>query len=157
GLSYDPQANVQKLPQATNVTVQVTILDQRLVNASVGRKMNGYGEEMAPIVSTNNVPDFIKQAIETELVDRGFKLGTNASVVVVGELAKFYNEFKSGFWSGQAVADLDLNVTVRDAAGAIIYSHLIVGEGIVPDIQLADGDNARIALDCALKDGMATL
>jgi uncharacterized lipoprotein YajG len=156
-LTYEPQTRVDPLTGAGNVSVQVVIMDQRLVNDSVGRKMNGYGMEMAPITATNNVPEFIKHAIETELVNRGFKIGSGNTVTVVGELAKFYNEFKEGFWAGSAVAELNLNVMIKNGNGTIVYSRLIGGRGIVPNIQMASGENARIALNCALKDGMATL
>lgn len=157
GLSYEPQANPDPMSGAKDVTVKVVIMDQRLVNDSVGRKVDGFGIEMASIVATNNVPDFIKHSIETELVDRGFKLGPGTSVTIVGELAKFYNEFKTGFFSGAAVAELDMNVTIRNPEGTIVYSRLIDGRGTLPNIQLASGGNARIALDAALKDAMATL
>ena len=158
GLTYVPQANVQPMPGAGNVTVQVTIMDQRLVNDAVGHKVNAYGQEMASITATNNVPNFIKSTIETELAHRGFKIGMGGSLNVVAELAKFYNEFKTGMWAGDAVAELDMNVTIRNATtDNILYSHLIQGRGIVPNIQLADGDNARIALNAALQDGMANL
>ena len=60
-------------------------------------------------------------------------------------------------WAGTAAAELDMNVMIKNNSGAILYSRIIEGQGTLPDIQLADGDNARIALEAALKDGMTTL
>lgn len=157
GLNYAPQVNVNPVPGAKNVMVKVLIMDQRLVNDSVGRKMNGYGMEMASISATNNVPDLIKHAMETELVNRGFGLGDGDTVTIVGDLSKFFNEFKEGFFAGDAVAEVDMNVTIRNTDGTIVYSRLIDGRGTVENIQFASGTNARIALEGALRDAMATL
>lgn len=153
-LSYVPQGNVSKLSGAENVIVTVMVHDQRDRKDSVGAKKNGYGMDMAPIVATNDVAILLKDAIETELTSRGFDLGTSNAVSVVAELNKFYNDFKVGFWAGDAVAEVTMNVLIKNQNGGIIFSKMVSGQGKEPNIQLAGGENARLALNAALKEAL---
>lgn len=156
GMSYVPQAGVARVEGAEHVALKVEVLDERAVKDKVGAKKNGYGMEMAPILSTNDVADVLKCAIETELNQRGFAVGSGP-VAVIAELSKFYCDFKLGFWSGTAVAEATMNVQVRNPDGTIAYSKLVAGEGIKPRIQLASEGNAQMALHAALQDAVAKL
>ena len=101
--------------------------------------------------------ELTRRAVETELAHRGFVLGTNNAVRVEGELHRFYNEFRLGFWAGDAIAQVTVNIVVKNPGGAIVYTKLISGQGTEPNIQLASGDNACLALNAALKDAMENL
>lgn len=153
-LSYAPQGNVSELSGAKNITVTIVVRDQRDNKNSVGAKKNGFGMDMAPIIATNDVATLVKDAIETELTNRGFNLGTNNAISVVAELNKFYNDFKVGFWAGDAVAEVTMNILIKNQNGEIIYSKLVSGHGTVPNIQITSGNNARLALNAALKDAL---
>jgi len=155
--AYIPQSNVQQLAGASNVSVNVTMADEREVMVCVGKKLNGYGMEMAPIVATNDVAELTRKAIETELLHRGFVVGTSNTVIVAGELHRFYNEFKSGFFAGDAVAEVSFNIVVKNPAGDIVYDKFVSGQGIEQNIQLTSGDNACLALNAALKNAVETL
>lgn len=72
----------------------------------------------------------------------------------MADLSTFRNHFKAGFWSGDAVAEVIMEVTVKNQGGQIVYSKLVAGQGKNPNIQLASGSNAKVALDAALKDAM---
>ena len=154
-LSYDPQTNVEKIKGADAVKVRVEFSDVRTVKDKVSCKKNGYGMEMAPIIARNDVAKTVKNAIETELKNRGFNL-TEGSVLVFAELTKYYNDFKTGFWSGKAVAELVMSVQVKKPDRSILYSKMIAGENS-HTVQLASGKNAKIALDGALKDALSKL
>jgi len=78
-------------------------------------------------------------------------------VAVATELSKFYSDFKIGFWSGSAVAEVTMNVQVKKADGSIGFSRLVTGEGVKENLQLASGSNAKVALDAALKDAVGKL
>jgi uncharacterized lipoprotein len=153
-LSYNAQTGVSKLTEAQTVMANVVVSDQRADKTSVGAKKNGYGMEMASIIATNDVAELVKSAIVTELADRGFNIGTNNAASIIAELNTFRNDFKIGFWSGDAVAQVIINVTVKSQTGEIVYSKLISGQGENPHIQIASGENAEVALDAALKDAM---
>lgn len=155
-LSYDPQTNVEKIKGADAVKVRVEFSDVRTIKDKVSCKKNGYGMEMAPIIAQNDAAKTVKNAIETELKNRGFNL-TEGSVLVFAELTKYYNDFKTGFWSGRAVAELVMNVQVKKPDYSIIFSKMIAGESTISNLQLASGKNAKTALDGALKDAISKL
>jgi uncharacterized lipoprotein len=155
-LSYVPQTDVTKLEGADAVTVSVEVKDVRTMKDKVSVKKNGYGMEMAAIIAKEDVAETLRKAVEAELVNRGFVLATGG-ISVISELSKFYNDFKVGFWSGTAVAEVTMNVQIRKADGTIGFSKLVTGEGTKENLQLASGSNARDALDAALKDAVTDL
>ncbi len=154
-LSYDAQTNVEKIKGADAVKVRVEFSDARKVKDKVSCKKNSYGMEMAPIIAGNDAAETVKNAIETELKNRGFNLA-EGSVSVFAELNKYYNDFKTGFWSGRAVAELVMNVQVKKPDRSILYSKMIAGENSHA-VQMASGKNAKIVLDGALKDAISKL
>ncbi len=157
-LTYTPQLVAPAVPGAGEITVAVQVVDDRQDKTKVSSKKNGYGMEMAPIIANEDVSITIRKAIETELDHRGFKLSAAPAIVqVVADLTRFYNDHKTGFFSGDAVADLTMSVNVESKDGSVLYSRQIVAQGIEPNTQLATGNNARIALEKALQDSMAKL
>jgi len=157
-LSYTPQIAPQIIPGADEIAVAVQVIDDRQDKTKVSSKKNGYGMEMAPIIANEDVSITIRKAIETELRNRGFKLEDAVAIVrVVADITRFYNDHKTGFFSGDAVADLNMSVSVKSKDGAVLYDRQIVAQGVEANTQLATGNNARIALDKALQDGMAKL
>jgi uncharacterized lipoprotein YajG len=155
-LSYVPQTDVSKVAGADKVSVAVEVSDARTIKDKVGAKINSYGMEMAAIIAQEDVPETVKKAIEVELENRGFQVAAG-DMTVAAELSKFYNDFKIGFWAGDAMAEVTLNIEVKNASGGIVFSNLITGEGTNPNIQVASGSNAKVALDAALNDAIAKL
>ena len=93
-LSYKTRGVREKIAGADAVKVEVNIMDNRRDRERVGRKINGFGKEKGAIVSTTDVVGLVKDAIETELSQRGFLRGRG--VLVSGNLNLFYNRFKPG-------------------------------------------------------------
>ena len=87
--------------------------------------------------------------------NRGFNLRGNTVVVYV-DLKKFYSNFKSGAWSGSAIANVDFNIAVKHDA-SVKYRKSITGKFTKTGIMGATGANAAIALDGALNDAMMKL
>ena len=157
-LNYTPQAGVSKVAGAENVSVNVQVADLRLDRSKVSSKKNGFGMEMAPITATEDVAVTIRKAIETELKARGFQLGSDAALVkVAADVTRFYNDHKMGFFAGDAVADLNMSVTVKSKSGQLLFLKQIIAQGKEANTQLATGNNARLALDRALENGMKML
>ena len=129
-LNYTQQAGVSKVAGAENVSVNVQVADQRLDKSKVSSKKNGYGMEMAPITATEEVAVTVRKAIEKELQARGFQLGSETALVkVAADVTRFYNDHKMGFFSGDAVADLNMSVTVKSRSGAQLFSKQITAQG----------------------------
>ncbi len=157
-INYTQQAGVAKVAGAENVSVNVQVADQRLDKSKVSSKKNGFGMEMAPITAAEDVAVTVRKAIEKELQARGFQLGSDAALVkVAADVTRFYNDHKMGFFAGDAVADLNLSVTVKSKNGALLYSKQIIAQGKEANTQLATGNNAKLALDRALENGMKML
>jgi len=158
-IGYEPMEGVQILEKAEEVPVQIVVVDQREIKDEVGRKKNGYGMKLAPIVSENDIGDLVKLALSQELINRGFKLSDheNLSILIDVELSRFYNRFKLGFWSAKSQAVATLNVKVQNQEGVVSFSQRIEGHGERPFIMLMNGQNAKQALERALKNAIEQL
>ena len=157
-LQYNQQQGVSKIPGANNISVTVQVTDKRQDKSKVSSKKNGFGMEMAPILAAEDITSTVQRAIEQELSARGFILGSDAALVqIVADLNRFYNDHKNGFFAGDAVADLNMSVTVKSKKGDLIYTRQVIAQGVEPNIQLATGENAKLALNRALENGMKSL
>lgn len=157
-LQYDQQPGVSQIPGASNVSVKIHVTDQRHDKSKVSSKKNGFGMEMAPIVAAEDVTVTIRRAIEQELRARGFQLSSDVALVqIAADLTRFYNDHKLGFFAGDAVADLNMSVTVKSKHGELLYARQVVAQGIEQNTQLMTGENARLALNRALANGMKIL
>lgn len=157
-LQYNQQQGVAQIPGANNVSVNVQVADQRQDKSKVSSKKNGFGMEMAPILAIEDVAVTVRRAIEQELRARGFQLGSDAALVqIAADLTRFYNDHKTGFFAGDAVADLNMSVTVKSKKGDLLYTRQVIAQGIEPNTQLMSGENARLALNRALENGMKSL
>ncbi|MBX9635395.1 MAG: YajG family lipoprotein [Magnetospirillum sp.] len=149
-LGYKSQSQPVAVGGADGVVVQVTASDARASNRDrIGVKKNGYGMEMAEIVSKQSVPTLVAQALEQELKARGFRVA-KGNVFVLVDVNKFYNDFKLGMFVGRAVAEVMLNVQVVNAGGKLLYSRSYPGEHTVPDVMMMTGANAKEAVEGAL-------
>lgn len=154
-LSYNARGARDKVNGAEGVKVQVTAVDQRQVRDKVGKKINGFGQEMGGIASTTDVVELVRGAIETELTRRGFSKGD--SVLVACDLNNFWNHFKVGFFAGDSIAEVNFTVQVKNHEGNIIFSKNVVAQGLEPNIQVAAGHNAKPALEQALANAIEDL
>lgn len=157
-LQYNQQQGVAQIPGARNISINVQVTDRRQDKNKVSSKKNGFGIEMAPIIAAEDVAVTLRRAIEQELRARGFQLGPDAETVQIkADLTRFFNDHKTGFFAGDAVADLNMSVTVKSKKGDLLYMRQIIAQSIEPNTQLATGNNARLALNKALENGMKYL
>jgi uncharacterized lipoprotein len=145
-ISYVPQGSAKALPGASGTVVDVQVEDLRSNKSEVSKKGDEY-EILAPILIENDVAEILKGAIETELKNRGFDVG-DGGPVVVAELSKFYNRFRAG----NSEAEVFIHVQVKKAEGGLVYSEIVAGKGINPDVFMRSGENAKIALEAAMQD-----
>ena len=74
-------------------------------------------------------------------------------VQIAADLARFYDDHKLGFFAGDAVADLNMSVTVESKLGDLLYARRVIAQWLGPDTQLMSGENARLALSRVLEAG----
>lgn len=153
-VGYVAPANLSVAPGAAEVTLNVNAQDGRASNRDrVSSKKNGYGMEMAPIKAQNDVVALTRQAVEQELSSLGFKIGPNGLQVNV-DVQTFYNDFKIGFFAGDAVAEVAFHLTVTRADKSYVYTRNYRGIGMNKNVQLASGSNAKVALEQALANAL---
>lgn len=151
-LAYEPTSEASRVATADSPRVIVEVIDKRPTQ-TVGQKINGFGMKTADIVSDNDVAATLKSAFETELHSRGFADGAGGDVVSV-RLSNFQNQFTLGFFSGDAVATMGMDVTVKRPDGSVAYNKYITGES-KDWIELAGEDNAGRMLNGAMRDALA--
>jgi uncharacterized lipoprotein len=157
-LTYTQQSRVQKIPGANNIAVIVQVIDKRLERGNrVSSKTNAHETEFAPIIANEDVTVTIRRALESELQSRGFTIGSNASVLIIADLMKFWNKHKWDRMSIDAIADLDMRISVKNKNGTTLYYRNLYVQGFEHNNQIANGENARLALQDALKKGMERL
>lgn len=151
-------AGTRPLQGAAGVMVAVSVKDLRADKSRVSCKKNGFGMEMAPIIAEEDPAVTIKRALETELKARGFQLGSDAIVTINSDITRFWNDHKTGFFAGDSVADLNMTVDVKNKADdKTLFSKQVSAQGIEANIQLQGGNNAKLALDRALANGIRLL
>ena len=155
---YQPQQWATRVNGAEQVAVRVNVRDMRRDRARVSVKKNGYGMEMAPIVSAMDIAAFIRANVALELARRGFTVVQQTGLVVNVDVRKYFNDFKIGFMSGDATAEVIFDVTAfqtgPDGDGPPIFLGHFEGAGDNNGIQLCSGENAKVALDAAFTDAM---
>ena len=153
-VDYKAPAQSVRIQDASLMAVAVTARDGRVsYRDRVSTKKNGYGMEMAKIVSRNDVLALVREAVEKEFSRFGFKIGTDDLQAAV-DLQAFYSDFKMGFFAGDAVAEVSFNLTVRAPKGEILYARTYRGVGRNENVLLAGGDQAQPALQAALTNAM---
>ncbi len=151
---YQPTEKPAVIDGASSATVDVVSTDGRTsYRDRVGSKKNRYGMEMAAIVATNNIPKTVGDSVKPELSQRGYNIGPDHAQVSV-EVVKFYNDFKTGFFSGDAYSEVAFNVKVMRPDKTLAFSKYFDGNGTAPNIQLANGSNAREALIIAFRNAI---
>lgn len=157
-LEYRPMPGVQSLKEAEGITVLVSVNDLRTDKTKVSSKKNGFGMEMAPIIPEEDPAITIKRALEAEFKARGFNIGSDALVLIHSDVTRFWNDHKTGFFAGDSVADLNMTVLVKNKAGdKILFTKQVSAQGLEPNIQIQGGNNAKLALDKALANGLRQL
>jgi uncharacterized lipoprotein YajG len=157
-LTYTPQAGVKPVAGAGAVAVSVVVNDARTEKDRIGAVSSG-STETSSILTTNDVPAFVKSVIETELADRGFSLG-GSKVQVVAELSVFdsYFSVEGGIISGgYASGHVTMDVQVKRADGSKVYEKHVAGECSASDVSYSGANKTRYGLDMALQDAMTKL
>jgi uncharacterized lipoprotein len=155
---YEPSdAVVAPIPGAESTMVSIQAEDARIAYRDrVASKRRRHGKDAAPIIANNDVVGTIGAAIATELSRRGFAIGPNAVRVDIA-VRRFYNVFKLGFLFSDAVADFDVDVTIRGANGSIALSKRYVAQGTIANIFLTTASDARKALIIAMSEGVTKI
>jgi uncharacterized lipoprotein len=142
-IPYKPRGGAQI---GESLPVSISVSDARTADRTrISNKVNGYGMEMAAIRANRNVDEIVREAFEEELRARGFRVasgGAAASLAIV----RFYSHFETGLFSGEAVADVHMRVSVKAADGSSLFDRDVNVTGKQTGVQIASGSNAAASL-----------
>jgi uncharacterized lipoprotein YajG len=151
-LLYTPEKMVEPIKGAGMVTVTVRDLraDPKKVGGVSGSvRMTGNG----PITTSQDVREVVKNALETELRNRGFSIGANTAFVLIDVTRFDVQHVVAATLIGrhyESHAGILMRVEVRGASQNILYSRLISGESNSKDG--SDQQTLNVALEAAAKD-----
>lgn len=155
-LTYAASHAPTHVANAEQHTVLVSADDGAGVSNRVAMKKNGYGMEGGTISSSIDPAQTIRDAVSSELSEKGYKIGPGGVQLDV-TLTRFYNDFKVGFFTNDAVADFGATVKIIGADGIIVFTKNFVASGIENNLLLMTPDHAREALDKALAAGVSAI
>jgi len=171
-IAYHAQEDVNRIDEAGNVAIKVTVVDLRTEADDKGTRIVGYrhptkpglftySPRTGPIFAKNDLSKLIAHAIETELNNLGFKSGERVLIEV--DLIKFHSIY--AWFTTNIIADpgglaiLIFHIDVKKPDGTLVYSNLVRGRGISPNVALSSisPKESKLALEAALKDGISRL
>ena len=145
-----PSKDLPALVGSEAVVIRLAVADLRSEPTQVvGRKINGYGMQLATISNEEPIADVVAHAVTAELRARGYRVASDGEVSLVVELIVFSHEFRTGFWAAKSEASVTFLATVRDRGGRELFREVIFGP-FEHRIALAGGDNVKKAYEGAL-------
>ena len=116
-ITYQPESNVTPVPGASSVRVRVVGEDQRANTNSVGQ----YDQQS--VVTSNNVGDTARDAVQSELRARGFVIDNGpATAEVRVQVLRLNGHFISSLFYSSYTAELEMHVEVVRPGKVIAYS-----------------------------------
>jgi len=156
-IAYQQQSAAAPVEGASNAPVDLRITTASLPRPErVGVKKNGYGMELGGIAPSRPIADIVRDSFTTELTQRGFPLMAGGQVFDV-DVIKFANDFKMGFFTADAVAEVTLVTVIRGKTGQILFTKTVNGRGKSETLLLMIPSEARKALVLALSDAVHTV
>lgn len=164
-LSYPPPVDEEGL-QAAQATTQApkngveviigSVEDKRKITHRVGNVRNGLGMDTANVVATNNVRDWVVEALEWELKNAGYSVVRSAStgertesaVMVSGAINTIYCDVYMTYDGDAAI------VLKASQEGKEIINNLYTGSGSAGMNWAASEESYGISLSLALQDAI---
>jgi uncharacterized lipoprotein YajG len=152
-VTYQPESNTAPVPGASSVHVYVVGEDQRADKTSVGQY------QQQDIVTSNNVVDTSRDAVQSELKARGFIIDNGpGSTEVRVQVVKLSGHFFSTLFYSSYTAELIMHVEVQRPNKVIAYSQSFdVTDTYHPSLFGSVSDDFGAALSGALKKGVTKL
>ena len=152
-VTYQPASNIAPVPGASSVRVHVVGEDQRADKTNVGQ----YDQQ--PVVTSNNVIDTARDAVQSELQARGFVIDNGpASKIVRVQVQRLSGHFFSTLFFSSYTAELIMHVEVERPDKAIAYSQSFDETNTYhPSMFASLSDDFGAALSGALDQGVAKL
>lgn len=163
-LGYQEQIFPPHVPGGERTTVKVIVHDFRQSDRVGTKKGFLFGlfaaVDMGPIVTANDVREFVEDSLQAELRRRGFHSSGAPNVIVAVALRKYLNEFQTTVASGDAQADVVIDLRVYKGSleqGPPVYRSRYQGRETLENVGSLGGESAKRALDAAFANMMRTV
>jgi Uncharacterized lipoprotein len=152
-ITYQPESNTTPVRGASSMHVHVVGQDQRANTTNVGQN------DQQSVVTSNNVGDTARDAVQSELQARGFLIDNGpASTGVRVQIVKLNGHFFSTLFYSSYTAELTMHVEVERPAKAIAYSQSFDATDTThPAVFGSVSKDFGDALSGALEQGVAKL
>jgi hypothetical protein len=124
-------AAVKPAPKSVRIVLNPSV-DQRSDKKVVGTTRNAFGMKMADVIPTNSVPDWVMQAMKTELQNNGYVVvartvgdesATSSTAIVSGEILNVFCDMYFDY-----MGQVSLLARVSRAGKEVLNKHY-AGEG----------------------------
>jgi uncharacterized lipoprotein YajG len=123
-ITYVPQQNVQAIPHADAISVEVKVEDLQPAESLSWDAFNPISQKVN--FRVKDAGGTVKGAAETELRARGFKIGSGEALVTI-QLDRFEALCEYSI-ANSASSDISMRVQVEAQTGKVLYSKVVKGE-----------------------------
>ena len=153
---YIPQANVQKIPGADKVAVDVVVKNEKKRHDQVSVNVSPIGIHWAGVYM--HVTKDFKNAIDSALAERGFDIGQSNGKNVTVTINHFYYVPHPGFFAGSQTGQAKFYVSVKSENGAILYGkHIIINYHKNGIIKILPGEDRHYASEAILNESVRNI
>jgi uncharacterized lipoprotein YajG len=151
--TYMPDRTVQPTSGAESVYIEVMVSDIRPIKDTLGEVTAGI--RTAQVVTRDDLPEVIKSGVESELINRGFELGSGSALIVI-DLEEIAVRNKISTYSGDSHvrAMAILKSEIKRNSGAVLYSKEISGNVSLLIKDMTSSAASQEALDYALNEAV---
>lgn len=132
-LNYEPQIYVVKMEKASDVSIAIQVQDLREEKAKVGSiPIDQFGLIKVPVTIQQKADQFLKEALATELQQRGFHISEGGKIITLDLLKLFGDldktEFKIGstrIYKHDAIGGLVIGLRVLNQEQQVLFAKKI--------------------------------
>jgi uncharacterized lipoprotein YajG len=126
------EENARKGPLSSVNPLNIEVgefIDKRPETGKIGYKRNGFGQQTAKIVTTQPVPQIIREAISTEFIKNGHLVtNVNRNILLSGTITSFWFDYQMNFWTIEFMGTVGVDLNVIDGkSGAVLLTRAYQG------------------------------
>jgi uncharacterized lipoprotein YajG len=153
--TYMPNRIVRPTSGAESVNIEVTVNDVRRVKDNLGEATAGF--RSVQIMTRDDLSDVIRSGVQSELINRGFELGSGNALIVI-DLEEIAVRNKMSFGGDSKVRAMAiLKCEVKRKTAEVIYSKEISGKVSLVIQDMSESAASQEVLDYALNDMVRNL
>jgi hypothetical protein len=151
-IAYHPQENVPHMKGASEIGVKVKTYDLRMYKYTA-RAVSDWGHSRIIVINLKNI---VSQAIESELLNRGFTSGESV-LIKIDLIDTKYLRIESGGSYGSISAEITFHVSVINSKGVLVFQDLVRRQGDFFKVGTFGRYNSKLVFKSAFKASVLQL